>query len=297
MRTLSQGVHRCDRLAVNDASCQGVLVTRPAIPYLSAQVRNSDALTSRSKTPPKVALHPMKPSPSPGFATTNWSLVLAVMDTAPDRASEALEHLCSRYWFPVYAYVRRCGNEVHQAEDLTQEFFQYVIEHQVFQRARQDRGRLRSFILGSLKHYLHNHHDRELAAKRGGRHRIVPLDETIAEGLYASEGPTALGDSFDRRWAATLIRRVMESLREEFVSRGRAAVHDAMLPHLTCAVPADDGLLASSLGMDPAALRVALHRFRRRFGELLRSEVAYTVADPEDVEEEIRYLLSVMADG
>jgi DNA-directed RNA polymerase specialized sigma24 family protein len=240
----------------------------------------------------------MNQSRADGFNTTNWSLVLAAADDAPGRAGIAMERLCSRYWFPVYAHVRRLGNEAHQAEDLTQGFFEYIIQRQVFQRARQDKGRLRSFLLGSLKHYLHNHHDRESAVKRGGRHRIVLLDESSAEGLYASEPPAASGDSFDRRWALTLIRRVMETLREEYAKRGRAAVHDALLPHLTCAIPADDrGHLASNMDMDPATLRVTLHRFRHRFGELLRREVAYTVADPDDVEEEIRYLLSVLADA
>jgi RNA polymerase sigma-70 factor (ECF subfamily) len=220
------------------------------------------------------------------------------MDTAPDRASEAMERLCARDWFPVYAYVRRRGNEVHQAEDLTQGFFEYVIERQVFQRARQDRGRLRSFILGSLKHYLHNHHDREMAMKRGGRHRIVPLDETIAESLYACEPPNAVGDSFDRQWAATLIRRVMETLHDDYARRGRAAVHDALVPYLTCGLAAEDrGNLAARLNMDPATLKVEFHRFRHRFGELLRREVAYTVAEPDDAEEEIRYLLTVLADA
>jgi RNA polymerase sigma-70 factor (ECF subfamily) len=233
-----------------------------------------------------------------GFNTTNWSLVLAAADIAPVRARDAMERLCSRYWFPVYAYVRRRGNNGHQAEDLTQGFFEYVIEHQVFQRARQDRGRLRSFLLGSLKHYLHNHHDRESTVKRGGRHRILSLDEAVAESLYASEPPSVPGDSFDRQWAVTLIRRVMETLRDDYARRGRAAVHDALLPHLICGLAAEDReRLVSSLGMDPVTQRVALHRFRHRFGELLRREVAYTVAEPDDVEEEIRYLLSVLADG
>ena len=232
------------------------------------------------------------------FNTTNWSLVLASADDAPDRARIAMERLCSRYWFPVYAHVRRLGNEVQQAEDLTQGFFEYVIERQVFQRARQERGRLRSFILGSLRHYLHNQHNRESALKRGGRHTIIPLDESTAECLYSKEPPAGFGDSFDRQWAITLIRRVMETLRDEYANRGRAAVHDVLLPHLTCGVSADyRELMASRLDMDPATLRVVLHRFRHRFGELLRREVAYTVADPDDVEEEIRYLLSVLADG
>ena len=237
----------------------------------------------------------MNDSKSEGFATTNWSLVLAVMDSAPGRSFDALERLCSRYWFPVYASIRRHGNDVHQAEDLTQGFFEFVIEHGLLQRAQRDRGRFRSFILSSLNNFLHNHHDRATAAKRGGKHRIVPLDDTNAEQILASEPPQT-GDSFDRRWALTLIRRVTENLRAEFAGRGRAAVYDALAPHLSGEPSRDDyERIAGSLAMETGTVRVALHRLRHRFGELLRSEVAYTVADPDEVEEEIRYLLSVMA--
>ena len=239
----------------------------------------------------------MKESRSEGFDTTNWSLVLAVMDSAPGRSFDALERLCSRYWFPVYASIRRHGNDVHQAEDLTQGFFEFVIEHGLLQRAQRDRGRFRSFILSSLNNFLHNQHDRATAAKRGGKHRIVPLDDTDAEQILASEPPQT-GDSFDRRWAVTLIRRVTENLRAEFAGRGRAAVYDALAPHLSGEPSRGDyERIAGSLAMETGTVRVALHRLRHRFGELLRSEVAYTVANPDEVEEEIRYLLSVMAGG
>ena len=240
----------------------------------------------------------MNHSKSDGFATTNWSLVLASMDTAPARASDALERLCSRYWFPVYASIRRHGNDVHQAEDLTQGFFEFAIEHRLLQRAQRDRGRFRSFILTSLNNFLHNHHDRATTVKRGGRHQIVPLDDVNAEEILASEPAhtAAQADSFDRRWAVTLIRRVMENLRAEFAGRGRTVVHDALLPYLSGEPsPGDYERIAAALGMETGSLRVALHRFRHRFGELLRREIAYTVTDPAEVEEEIRYLLSVLA--
>ena len=240
----------------------------------------------------------MNHSESAGFTTTNWSLVLALMDTAPSRAFDASERLCSRYWFPVYAFIRRYGNDVHQAEDLTQGFFEFAIEHRLLQRAQREKGRFRNFILTSLTHFLHNQHDRATSAKRGGRCQIIPLNEAHAEEMLASEQVNAGSDehSFDRRWAVTLIRRVMENLRAEFESRGRLAIHDTLLPYLTgIPSPRDMERIATSLAMEAGTLRVALHRFRRRFGELLRSEVAYTVADPAEVEEEIRYLLSVMA--
>jgi RNA polymerase sigma-70 factor (ECF subfamily) len=234
----------------------------------------------------------------PDFTTTDWSLVLAVMDTAPARAFDALEKLCARYWFPIYAFIRRNGHNAHQAEDLTQSFFQFVIERQMLPRAQRDRGRFRNFILASLANFLHNHHDRVSAAKRGGLHVILSLDETHAEEILAQEPEnTRTPDySFERRWAVTLIRRVMENLRAEHAERGRLAVFDALQPHLTCEpAPGDYERLAAQLDMETGALKVALHRLRRRFGELLRKEVASTVAQPDEVEEEIRHLLAVLA--
>ena len=242
----------------------------------------------------------MNQSRANGFNTTNWSLVLAAMETAPGRATDAMERLCSRYWFPVYASIRRAGNDAHHAEDLTQGFFEFAIERRLLQRARQDKGRFRNFILTSLNNFLHNQHDRANAVKRGGRHHIVPFDEAVAEVMLASEPPCSgtLEDSFDRRWALTLIRRVMENLQVEYAKRGRLAVHDSLRPHLADdPSPEDCQRIASDLKMEAGTLRVALHRFRRRFGVILRSEVAHTVATPEEVEEEIRLLLSVLADG
>lgn len=241
----------------------------------------------------------MKAPLAGGFTTTNWSLVLALMDSAPARALDASERLCSRYWFPVYAFVRRLGNDVHQAEDLTQGFFEYAIQHQVLQRARREKGRFRSFLLSSLTHFLHNEHDRSTAAKRGGGCRIIPLDGNDAESLLAREPVVTASspDSFDRRWAATLIRRVMENLRVDFARRGKESLHDTLLPFLTRAPsPEETARICREFSMEANTLRVTLHRFRHRFGELLRSEVAHTVASPEEVREEIRYLLSVMAD-
>jgi|ERR1035441_2973917 RNA polymerase sigma-70 factor (ECF subfamily) len=240
----------------------------------------------------------MKQGRDPDFTTTHWSLVLAVMDTAPARAFDALEKLCTRYWFPIYAFIRRNGHDAHQAEDLTQSFFQFVIERRMLSRVQRDRGRFRNFILASLANFLHNHHDHVSAAKRGGSHVIVSLDETNAEEILAQEPEnTSTPDhAFERRWAVTLIRHVLKNLRAEHAERGRLAVFDALQPHLT-GEPAQGEYecLAAQLDMETGALKVALHRLRRRFGKLLRKEVAYTVARPEEVEEEIRHLLTVLA--
>lgn len=234
---------------------------------------------------------------NPDFTTTQWSEVLAVRDTAPSRASDALERLCSRYWFPIYAFIRRQGNTAHQAEDLTQGFFQFVLERQVLHRANREKGRFRNFILASLANFLHNQHDHAAAAKRGGNHTLISLDEERAEEILARE-PESFGSpdqAFERGWAVTMIRRVFENLRAEQAERGRLEVFEALHPHLTGEPAAGDyERLGASLKMETGALKVALHRLRRRFGELLRKEVAYTVAGPEEVEAEIRHLLAAL---
>lgn len=164
----------------------------------------------------------------PDFTTTHWRLVLAVMDTAPARAFDALEKLCARYWFPIYACIRSNGHDTHQAEELTQGFFQFVIERQMLHRVKQDRGRFRNFILALLTNFLHSDHDHISAAKRGGTHVIVSLDEAHAEELLAQEPPFSgpPDQSFDRRWAVALTRHVLENLRTEFAGRGRLEVFD-----------------------------------------------------------------------
>lgn len=239
---------------------------------------------------------------SPGrnsdFTTTQWSLVLGTMDNAPARAAAALERLCTRYWFPIYAFIRRQGHDAHQAEDLTQSFFQFGLERRVFHQADREKGRFRNFIVASLANFLNNHRDHLAASKRGGNRVIVPWDESLAEEIFALEScsPAAPDQTFDRAWAATIIRRVLENLRAEHAGRGRLAVFEALQPHLTGEPAAEDyRRLTASLGMETGALKVALHRLRRRFGELLRKEVAHTVARPEDVAEEIRHLLAVLA--
>jgi len=223
---------------------------------------------------------------------------LGTMDTAPARAAAALERLCTRYWFPIYAFIRRQGHDTHQAEDLTQSFFQFVLERQVFHQADREKGRFRNFIVASLANFLNNHRDHVAAIKRGGNQVVVAWDETLAEEILAQvpQNSGTPNQSFDRAWAATIIRRVLANLRAEHADRDRLAVFEALQPHLTGEPAAKDYTnLAAALGMEPGALKVALHRLRRRFGELLRKEVAHTVARPEDVAEEIRHLLAVLA--
>jgi len=241
----------------------------------------------------------MESSGDPGFSTTNWSVVLAAAQSDPAVASHALERLCGRYWYPVYAFVRQRGNDLHESQDLTQGFFHFLLERRTLQQVKRERGRFRTFMLTTLTNFLHNERDKSQAIKRGGRHQIVSLDGEFAESAYAlesinDESPEGI---FERRWAATLVQRVLEELQKEFAERGKAELFARMQPFLTGEpTAADYGELGRRLTMEPGAVKVALHRARRRFGELLRSEVAHTVSEPEEIEAEIRYLLARIAE-
>jgi len=236
---------------------------------------------------------------NPNFSTTNWSAVLAAAQSDSATSRLALERLCSRYWYPVYAFVRQRGYDAHAAEDLTQSFFHFVLEHQALHRADRTKGRFRTFVLTALTNFLHNERDKHQAHKRGGRHQIVSLDELEAESIYALEADRTGQPEmqFERRWAVTLVREVLQQLHREHDERGKGAAFIALQPWLTGEpTGADYDRLAAQLSMEPGAVKVALHRLRRRFGELLRNEVAHTVTCPEEVEAEIRHLLFTLAE-
>jgi RNA polymerase sigma-70 factor (ECF subfamily) len=195
--------------------------------------------------------------------------------------------------------VRRSGNDVHRAEDLTQGFFAFVLERRAFERAEPCRGRFRSFLLASLNHYLLNEHDRAQTLKRGGGRAIVSFDEHSAEQMYRRESvdDETPGKLFERQWAVTLVSRVLDRLREEFDKRGNTALFAGLQPFLTGEPDAGaQERLAGQLGMETGAVKVALHRARRRFGELLRREVAHTVNRPEDIADELRHLLAALSE-
>jgi RNA polymerase sigma-70 factor (ECF subfamily) len=238
------------------------------------------------------------PSGNHEFSTTEWSVVLDLMHADPQRAQAALHKLCSRYWYPLYAFVRQKGHPVHEAEDLTQGFFHFILSRNTFQAADRSKGRFRTFLLTSLVNFLHNERDKATALKRGGAHEIISLDEAVAETTYSLE-PADNGTpdkAFERRWAAVLVERVLDQLRTEHEQRGKAALFSALRPLLTGEpVAADYDGVSQQLGMEQGTVKVVLHRARRRFGELLRREVAHTVARPEDVEPEIRQLLAAIA--
>lgn len=236
---------------------------------------------------------------NPNFSTTNWSVVLAAAQSDPVHSVMALERLCQRYWFPAYAFVRQRGHDAHLAEDLTQEFFRFLLETEGLQRIRREKGRFRTFLLTALTNFLHNERDKAQAQKRGGGRRIISMDDESAEStlaLEASNGETS-ERAFERHWAGMLVRRVLEELGREFEHRDKKAVFAGLQPFLTGEpTAADYERLASELGIEPGTIKVKLHRARRRFGELLRNEIAHTVESPEEVEAEIRHLLTVIAE-
>jgi RNA polymerase sigma factor (sigma-70 family) len=232
------------------------------------------------------------------FSTTNWSVVLEAGRTDIARAAAALERLCGKYWHPIYVFVRRRGSNHHEAEDLTQAFFAYLLEKDTLKAVDRRKGKFRSFMLASLTNFLLNEWDRRQTLKRGGQRQIISLDEMAAEQFYNQEPVEQFSPEklFERRWAFTIVEQVLKRLENEHAAAGKAELFTKLEAGLTGEVT--PGLYAdwsAALNMSEGAVKVALHRLRRRFGELLRSEVAYTVADPAEVAEEIRHLLAAIS--
>lgn len=232
------------------------------------------------------------------FATTHWSVVLAAGDQAHSHWEEALQALCQTYWFPLYAYARQHGQQAQDAEDLTQAFLAKLIERNLPQVADRGRGRFRSFLLTSFKHFMSDQRDRARARKRGGQARVFSLDFGTAETRYQREPghDTTAEDIFERRWALTVLEMVFTRLQDRYVVDGKAELFDQLKPCLTqagSAIPYAE--LAEKLSLSEGALRVAVHRLRQRYREILRAEIAHTVANPSDVEGEIRHLFRALA--
>jgi RNA polymerase sigma-70 factor (ECF subfamily) len=232
------------------------------------------------------------------FAATHWSMVLAAGRNDLAGAAAALERLCRTYWYPIYAFIRRRGSDQHDAEDLTQAFFAFLLEKETLRKVDRGKGKFRTFLLAALTNFLANEWDKGQTLKRGGRREIVSLDETVAEGRYRREPVESLTPEklFERRWASTVIEQVLARLKQEYAAGGKADVFAKLEPALTrellsgaCAA------WAKELGMSEGAVKVALHRLRRRFGEVLRSEIAHTVSSPEEIDDEIRHLFAAIA--
>jgi RNA polymerase sigma factor (sigma-70 family) len=232
------------------------------------------------------------------FPQTHWSVVLAAGRSDTTRAHAALEGLCRTYWYPLYAYVRRRGYRPHDAEDLTQEFFARVLERKWLVRADQAKGRFRTFLLTALERFLANEYDKARTQKRGGNQKHVPLQFDTAETRYGVEPAEDRTPEqiFEYRWAVTLLDEVVVSLAAEFKARGQEDLFAALKPCLVgdrAVQPYQE--IAKRLGQSEGAIKVAVHRLRQRYRELLRAEIAQTVASPEDVDAEMRYLFNALA--
>lgn len=230
------------------------------------------------------------------FNTTHWSVVLAAQGEST-AADEALEKLCRAYWRPLYAFVRREGRNIEEAQDLTQAFFARLLERRDFDSVRREKGRLRSYLLAALKNFLANEWQRGRAIKRGEGRALIPLDELLAhDGSQWEPADILTADKiYERRWALTVLEQVLERLGKEYRESGKGALFDRF-KQLLAGEP--DHLLqaqiATELGMNENAVKQAYHRFRQRYRELLHDEIAQTVAVPGDIEDELRHLIAVL---
>jgi RNA polymerase sigma-70 factor (ECF subfamily) len=229
------------------------------------------------------------------FTTTQWSVVLAARGPSP-ASEEALEKLCRTYWRPIYAFVRRQGTEPEEAKDLTQGFFALLLERRDFDTVRKEKGRLRSYLLTSLKHFLTNERNRAMAIKRGEGQRLISLDELQDERAGFEPADTATADQiYERRWAMTVLNQVLARLEEEHRAAGKVQLFDRLQKSFTDEPDRSSQVeIAHELGMTENAVNQAFHRFRQRYRELLREEVAHTVAVAVDIEDELRHLIAVL---
>ncbi|MBT4865277.1 MAG: sigma-70 family RNA polymerase sigma factor [Planctomycetaceae bacterium] len=227
------------------------------------------------------------------FATTRWSVVLSAGDRSSPDAASALETLCQVYWYPLYAFARRGGSSPDDSADLTQEFFSRLLEQEFLLAADREKGRFRSFLLTVFKRFLSKERDRAQTQKRGGGRRFLSINVQVGEQRYGfepSDGwtPEAL---FERQWALTLLGQVMDKLQSDYEAKGRGALFNLCQPFLT---GSGDGPaypeIALQLEMNETAVRVAVHRLRERYRDMLKHEVAQTITETDSVEDELNYL-------
>ncbi len=231
------------------------------------------------------------------FATTHWSVVLSAADTAAPQGQAALEELCRVYWYPLYTYVRRQGHSSEDAQDLTQEFFARFLARKYFRLADRQRGRFRSFLLTSLKHFLINEWERASAEKRGPR-ATIPIDTVLAESLYSREASNELpaDRTYERNWAIATLKRVRDRLEQDYARQGKAERFSQLEKFL----PGQRGELtyaeaAALLGVAEGTLKSDVNRLKKRYRELVRAEIASTVASPGEIDDELRYLIVVLS--
>jgi RNA polymerase sigma-70 factor (ECF subfamily) len=235
--------------------------------------------------------------PPKRFTTTRWSLVKEAGHPDAPAGAAALAELCEAYWFPIYAYIRRTGKSGEDARDLTQAFLARMIEKNDVSDADPARGRFRTFLLASVRHFLANQHDAATARKRGGGARHLPIEIEDGERRYAYEPVDHQTPEhvFERRWALAALEAAMARLGQRYADGDRRPIFDALRPCLAGADPPSYAALATRLATTEAALRIAMHRLRRAFRDALRDVIEETVARPEDVDDELQYLLAVVS--
>jgi RNA polymerase sigma factor (sigma-70 family) len=250
-------------------------------------------------TPPEpIASGTHPPAGADAFVSTRWTVVLQAGHKSSPQSDRALGELCQTYWYPLYAYVRRQGHTKEDAEDLTQAFFARFLERNYLEGLSAERGKFRAFLLAALKHFLANEWDKAKRQKRGGGVTHLSLDWQSADQRFQLELPDAAtpDKAFDREWALALLEQVIARLRDECVAAGKGPLFEQAKGYLMVgesAIPY--GQAAQELHMDEGAVRVAVHRLRKRYRELLRAEIAQTLADPAQVAEEIRSLQAALA--
>ena len=237
-------------------------------------------------------------SPDRGrFATTQWSLVLSAADRESPRFQQALAELCNGYWYPLYAFVRRHGSSATEAEDLTQDFFLALVEKEFLAATGPEKGRFRTFLLLCLKRFLANRRDYQRAVKRGGGRTLISINRDEAESRYQAE-PTDTATPeriYERRWALALLDQVLSRLGDEYRQAGKETLFARLKMYLVAdASPESYATVAADLALTAGAVKVAVHRLRRRYGELLRAEVARTLEQPSDIHEEIQALFAAL---
>jgi RNA polymerase sigma factor (sigma-70 family) len=241
------------------------------------------------------------PTPVPSaarFEPTRWTIVLSARAKDSPEAGAALETLCGAYWHPLYAFARRQGRSPHDAQDLTQAFFVRLLQKDFLDAVAPEKGRFRSFLLVAFKRFLANERERDQAQKRGGGQTAISLDAESAESLYQREllDEASAEKIYERRWALTLLDRTLARLREEFVAAGKTTEFDRLKIFLTAPKgEASYAQVATALGLSPGAARVAAHRLRRRFRDVFREEIAHTVTEPGEIDDEVRHLFAVLA--
>jgi RNA polymerase sigma-70 factor (ECF subfamily) len=241
---------------------------------------------------------PSTSAPGDIFATTHWTVVLAAGQRHTPQSDGALEELCRTYWFPLYAYVRRRGHTKEDAEDFVQEFFARFLEKNYLAGLSAERGRFRAFLLAALKHFLANEWDKSQAQKRGGGAAHLSLDWQTADTKFqfAATNEPSPDKAFDREWALALLAKVIERLQQECAADGKAKLFEQLKIFLTAGKGAlSHADAAQKLGMDEPAVRVAVHRLRKRYRQLLRDEISQTLADESQVDEEMRALFGAFA--